>query len=385
MTAQLITLPLWQKLAAIAAVVTLGLTVAVGVVAYGRARSVVVTPKSPTITQDNSPQPSPTPDPDRDRVIALLGYGGGQHAGGRLTDTMILAVIQPKQQRVILVSLPRDIWVELPLKPTELVGSKLNSAYSYGLDTRRYLERPPEFTGNAGGGQLAKYAIKQVTGIQPEYFVAVDFEGFVKAIDNFGGVTVNVARPFIDEWYPIEGKENDTCEKSPEELAAVATLSGTLAEQAFPCRYEKLEFLAGRQQMDGATALKYVRSRHSNQDGGDLGRAARQRAVVVALKDKIFKLEAVPKLPGLLTTLSWHVSTDLPLAEWDDWLQRADDLQHYHITSLVIDDKTQLKASKSSDGQFILVPRQGDWSAVQAWLQSELASPPASDSATQLQ
>ena len=76
--------------------------------------------------------------------------------------------------------------------------------------------------------------------------------------------------------------------KTDEEIKAIeATMSGDKLDQQFNCRYENLHFDKGIQHMDGTTALKYARSRHSNMDGGDFNRAERQKLVVTAIRDKI--------------------------------------------------------------------------------------------------
>ena len=71
-------------------------------------------------------------------------------------------------------------------------------------------------------------------------------------------------------------------------------------QDAFPCRYEHLHFNTGVQHMDGKTALKYVRSRHALQDGGDFGRASRQQRFLSAVKDKVLSVTFIPKIVPLM-------------------------------------------------------------------------------------
>src|SRR5690606_22235607 len=141
---------------------------------------------------------------------------------------------------------------------------KLNAAYQIGSSDKNYSRKLPQFTGAAGGGELAKYAVSKILGQPVQHFVALSFAGFTKSIDVLGGVQVRVNNTFDDYWYPIEGEEDNSCGRSEEDIAALtATLSGNLLEQSFPCRYEHLHFDAGVTPMDGETALKFVRSRHS--------------------------------------------------------------------------------------------------------------------------
>ena len=108
---------------------------------------IVVVPNRPEII---TPTVS-TPDPDRSFSVLLLGFGGPGHEGPFLTDSIILARVNPKLESVDLISVPRDLWVSLPISDTATHSAKINSFYTVGLDNRRYPEKYPEFTGPAGG------------------------------------------------------------------------------------------------------------------------------------------------------------------------------------------------------------------------------------------
>src|SRR5258708_37496057 len=200
--------------------------------------------------------------------IVLLGYGGGNHDGAYLTDSMIAIHIDPKAKKVFLISIPRDIWIKISTNGTDGSYSKINAAYEIGLDDSGYPNKQKQFTGANGGGRLAEYVVSQVTGLPIDYFFGMDFSGFTHTIDTLGGVNITVEKTFDDYQYPIEGKETDSCGHSDTEIASLsaqlASTSGTLTElDAFPCRYEHLHFDTGEQHMNGITTLKYVRSRHS--------------------------------------------------------------------------------------------------------------------------
>lgn len=321
--------------------------------------------QSAVVTTDTLPEPaapnatpSPTPDPLGPYSILLLGYGGPGHDGGALTDTIILAYIQPRKESIHLISLPRDIWVNLPLLPNnQTKGYKINAAYAIGRDPRQYKERPTEFTGDGGGGSLAKYAVKQITGIEPTYFMAVNFFAFEQAIDELGGIAVRVSQGFDDPYYPLAGEEKNACGKSEEEIAALsATLSGDLLNQQFNCRYEHLYFDAGLQEMDGVTALKFVRSRHSNQAGNDFSRAERQQAVIEATKQKIITLNFLPKIMPLLQSLARNLETDIDATTLSSLLSKAPEIEKYSVHRVVLSENNVLKASRSPDGQYVLLP-----------------------------
>jgi LCP family protein required for cell wall assembly len=188
----------------------------------------------PLITNLSAPTPTPTP---YFHNVALLGYGGGKHEGGALTDSMIVARIDDRAQKIYLISIPRDIWIPLPLgKGGEMVPQKINAAYAYGLDDTTYPGKTSKYKSSAGGGlALAKYALSSVIGEPIDHSVSVSFASFTALIDQLGGITITRNFPFLDEWYPIDGKENELCDNKEEDLPQlVATLSGRLLEKEFP-------------------------------------------------------------------------------------------------------------------------------------------------------
>ncbi len=373
----------------IAAAIGIGLgilvTVAVVIFALTSYQRVFVSTKEPTATTPaSSPLPSPTPDPLAPFGVLLLGFGGPNHDGGYLSDTMIVAYVQPRVQKISLISLPRDLWVNLPITETEVKPFKINAAYAIGRDDRHYPHKPVAYTGPGGGGAMAKTVVSDVTGLPIKYFVAVSFEGFVKSIDVLGGVKIKVPVTFDDPFYPIEDKKADTCGISPEELAQrTATLSGQKLEQSFACRFEQLHFDAGTQVMDGATALKYARSRHSPQSGGDYARSARQKAMLVAVRDQVLSVGFLPKLVPFISKLTYDMQTDIELSTIQEWIANAAEYQQYAITQIEVTDKNAVRAAQSADRQYILEPTSGafNWSSIHDYIQTQLqASPSATPS-----
>lgn len=323
-----------------------------------RYQKIVVTPNSEIKI---SPLPTPTPDPNKPFSVLLLGYAGYGHDGGFLTDSIILAKINPKLGEIDLISLPRDLWVKFPETVIASHSAKINSAYAVGIDDKKYPNKAIEFTGKAGGGELLKSLVFQVTGIKPDYFIAIDFSGFIKAIDRLGGININIPMTFDDEFYPLDIGATDTCGKSEVEIMALtATLSGEKLDQAFACRYELLHLEKGIQHLDGATALKYARSRHSVSDGGDFNRSQRQKIVLEAVKKRIISLNFFSQIIPLVNTLSDHLTTDIDLSTMELYLLRASEYSQYIINSQAITDENYLMMGKSNDGQSILIPKLGE-------------------------
>jgi LCP family protein required for cell wall assembly len=319
--------------------------------------------------------PTPTLAPERtERNYLLMGYGGGGHSGGKLTDTMIVVAIRPENKRITLISLPRDLWVPLPISEPPSWW-KLNAAYAIGSDDRNYRNKPAEYTGAQGGGALASKVVSQFTNLQIDGYVTVNFATFISTVNLVNGISVPVERTFDDYQYPIEGEENNTCGKSPEELLGIeATASAEQAEKLFGCRYEHLHFDKGTQQMDGETALKFARSRHSAQDGNDFGRSERQKRVIIALKDKLLTVQFLPKLPTFVADLIGKVETNLGLNDALEFLGKKDEYSSFEIRSLAVTDKNVLHSARSSTGQYVLQPRagEGNWNEIAQYIQDGL-------------
>jgi LCP family protein required for cell wall assembly len=336
---------------------------------YGK---IVVKPNVVKINPATSPTATPTPDPLAPYAILLMGYGGGTHEGGLLTDSMMVVKIEPKNQKITMISIPRDLWVPVSVSGETTVNSKINAAYAIGSDDKKYPNKLTEFTGIAGGGEMAKVVASKVVGFKIDYFAALDFNGFVKIIDILGGISVNVPRTFDDPWYPIENGigigNTDSCGKSNEEINALtATMSGDKLEQQFTCRYEPLHFDKGMQHMDGVTALKYARSRHSPTEGGDFRRAERQRQVILAIKDKVINIGFITKVIPTIKTLTKNIKTDVNFTKMSELLGNALDLTKYIITPVALTDQNVLVDATSADGQFILIPRTGENNWDEIW------------------
>lgn len=298
------------------------------------------------------PTPSPTfaPLPKTSSFnFLLLGYGGAGHEGGSLTDSMIVVHIDTENKKAALISIPRDLWI-----PS--LNDKINAAYAKT--------------------NTAKDIVSQVTALPISYFVSVDFGGFVKIIDTLGGVSVNVPATFEDNFFPIPGKENDTCGKSGDEVNALKVkYSGFDLEKQFICRYEQIHFDKGVVQMNGSDTLKFVRSRHSNTSGGDFARSQRQFAVLNGLKDKLISFSAAGKITSIINTLFKMVRADLGKDQILELLQIAGDPKSYQIKEIHITDTNVLTNQVGPQKQFILVPRTGtgNWSGIQNFIKAELS------------
>ncbi len=333
-------------------------------------------------SRNATPTPSATPEPGL--TVLMMGRGGAGHDGGALSDTIVVARILETQKRIILLSLPRDLWVNIPYKGTDGVMGKINSAYAIGIDAHNYAGKADKYTGANGGGTLAKDVVGSITGLSIDKYVTVDFSGFEQAVSSIGGVDLTVDKAFTDFEYPIAGREDLDCAT----YTANASPSGTISEadlaangkldvntlpelpKAYPCRYELLHFDAGKQHLDGPTALKYVRSRHSNEDGNDFSRSRRQKILLQAVADRLFSIGAITKIPTFFSTLRSHLDTDLSTAEIISMLPKAQEYRGFQITSLTLSTDNYLGQGYTADGQFQLFPLTGvqSYDPIKAWV-----------------
>lgn len=313
------------------------------------------------------------PEATNDINILLLGFGGEGHSGGNLTDSITLANINPTKKTINLISIPRDLYVGIPIDWDTERNFKINSAYAIGGDERTYPNKKPEFRGNAGRGNLVKYVVGKVTGMPVKYFISVNFTKYKEVIDLLGGIEINNQYPFEDKFYPVKGLENETCGIAPDLIAEYhAKYSGFELEKQFTCRYEVLKFDKGLVKLDGETALKYVRSRHSDTYGGDFYRSERQHAVLIGLKDKILSLNMLNKANPIFQRLAESISTDIEIGTIEEMLKPLGNIKDYSINHLYLTDQNVLTNSKSNMGAYILIPREGEgnYSGIQNYIKT---------------
>lgn len=314
-----------------------------------------------------------TPVPEKNEyVFALVGYGGEGHDGAYLTDSILLIHVNFKKKLITLISVPRDIWVPVSTKSGEPFGLKINAVYQLGFFPQTY---PDAKTKKDDEIYLFKEAIKSITNLQVDYYISIDFNGFVKAVDLLGGVEIDVKKTFDDYVYPIAGKETDLCNYPEDKLSEIdARLATEEPQIVFPCRYEHLHFEKGLQTMDGKTALKYVRSRHGFEDGGDFGRASRQQEFLLAFKKKIFSIQSIPNILNMAETLAPYIQTDIPPEVITKFIKNALLLQHGNIERIILSEDNVLASSYSEERGYILIPKDKNkkWKSVHEYVQMKI-------------
>jgi len=272
--------------------------------------------------------------------ILLLGAGGANHAAPDLTDSLIFASIELKGGETVLLSIPRDIWVDS-------MKAKINTAYHWGEEKKK-----------GGGLILAKATVSEILDQPVHYAILLDFQGFVKAIDLVGGIDIDVERAFDDYKYPIPGMED----AEPEEL-----------------RYEHIHFEKGLQHMDGERVLKYIRSRYAEgEEGTDFARSKRQQKMLLAFKNKVFSVKTFlnpKKIKELVEVFGDSIDTDIKEGEYPEFFKLALKLDQNKLKTVVLNEDLLYNPPKSEyDGQWILVPKSGNWQEVQECVKSLISN-----------
>ena len=307
----------------------------------------------------------------------FLGYGGAGHDGGNLSDVVMLANLNPEKRQITIISIPRDLWVDVPVRSDIKEGHKINAAYAIGSDDKKFGMKEPQYRGEHGGGTMAKKVISEVTGLSINNYAGVDFESFKKIIDILGGVEVDVPVTFNDYFYPIKSLENETCGFSSVKIAEVhAKYSGFELEKQFKCRYEHLHFDKGINKMDGESALKFVRSRHSMEDGGDFARSRRQQRLILAVKEKLLSSSFFNNSEKLYSEFGNLIKTDLDLANFKNFYTLINPPDDYKIKFISLSTENVLLSSKSLNGQYILIPKNGEgvWTGIHSYINQELST-----------
>jgi len=171
--------------------------------------------------------------------------------GAPRSDTMILLTIDPLTKTAGMMSIPRDMWVNIP----GFGYSRINTAYSSGEGNKL----------PGGGPGLAVKTVEQFIGVPIQYYAQIDFYTFIQFIDLIGGVDVySDQRLVLDPIGPGKDKLVITC--------------------------------CGMRTLNGEKALAYARTRHT--EGGDIDRAKRQQKVILGIRNKVLDPQNFPILLG---------------------------------------------------------------------------------------
>jgi LCP family protein required for cell wall assembly len=225
------------------------------------------------------------------------------------TDTMILLTLDPVNHTAGMLSIPRDLWVSIP----GYNYARINTAYMLGEANKE----------PGGGPALAMKTVEELLGVPIDYYAQIDFEAFIRFIDEIGGVKINVAEKIkVDPITP--GKKNNTVTLKP-----------------------------GLQTLTGELALAYARARKTQ--GGDFDRAQRTQQVIMGIRNQVLREDMVPVLVSkagiLYNQLASGIHTNLTLdqALRLGWL--AVQIPDGQIKQGIIGPPDQVSFAKSPDGE----------------------------------
>jgi LCP family protein required for cell wall assembly len=278
--------------------------------------------------------------------ILLLGRGGGDHDGPDLTDSMILDSVDPVNHTSTLISIPRDLWVNIP----GAGAMKINASWETG--EFKYLGKVESGSTNPkaiqAGYNEVDQTVKSVLGVHIDYNVLVNFQAFQQAVGAVGGVTVNVPTDLVDPTMAWENNNNPV----------LAT--------------------AGVDNFNGIQALNYVRSRETT---SDFARAQRQRAVLLALKTKVETVGTLSnpiKIADLIDSFGNNVSTNLSIKDATRLFSIIKDIPDSKVSSVgLADSPNNYVTTGILAGQSIDLPTAGlfDYTAIQQFIRTQLKDP----------
>jgi LCP family protein required for cell wall assembly len=279
-------------------------------------------PGTPVVIQDaQTPLQvvgGPTPEPwDGASRVTLLVMGLDYRdwlagAGAPRTDSMILLTIDPLTRTAGMLSIPRDLWVTIP---GGFENNRINTAYSLG----------EQYKVPGGGPAQAMATVEALLGVPVDYYALVDFNAFIKFIDEIGGVKLDIPEKIKVD--PLG--DNNTRTLKP-----------------------------GVQNLTGSLALAYARVRKG--EGDDFGRAQRQQQVILAIRNQLIRPRMLPELiakaPILYNELASGIKTNLNLEQVIKLAWLAQQIPEEDINKGVIAPPEMVLLSKSAEGDDVLKP-----------------------------
>ncbi len=247
-------------------------------------------------------------------TVLLLGIDQrGEEQGPWRTDTMMLVTLDPTTLQAGVLSIPRDLWVPIP----GYTDNRINTAHFLG-----------DLYNHPGGGPaLAVETVEHNFGIPIDYYVRLNFQGFIDVVNLIGGIDIYVEQAIHDPDYPDHNYG-----------------------------YDPLYIEAGWHHFDGELALKYARTRHGS---SDFARARRQQQVLLAILERVTSLELLPQLatrtPEIYETLRTSIQTDLAPDQALALAALANDVDRGQIRFGVIDGSCTQNWTTPQGGQ-VLIP-----------------------------
>lgn len=257
------------------------------------------------------------PDWPIDRPVTFMFLGTDQRPEDPFakTDTIIVVRIDPESSSVVVVGVPRDICVDR----CDTEPYRINSVLFYE------------------GPENLRRRVGDLLGIRIDYHVIMNFDGFVRLVDFFGGVDIDVPRDIADFSYPNAADDG----------------------------FEPFLLTAGQQRLNGEVALKYVRTRWEDPEG-DFGRIQRQQDFLLAMKSQVLTPKLILQAPALIGQLADTFETNLPFGDMPSIAKLALGIPREAIVVVNIDyTDSRVYPAEGENGAQILMP---NVSRIQAYI-----------------
>ena len=263
--------------------------------------------------------------------LLFLGVAGNGSRGALLTDTIIIVNIDFDKKQAAVFSLPRDLWIQIPNSSNKI---KLNALYLFNNNNKSDFSKAKSFN-------LVQEKIEEITGLKINYVTIFDLVGFGKLVDAVGGINIYLSQEMIDPNLVNPHNTSEIFDLSP-----------------------------GWHYLDGATAIKFVRTRYS--PNGDFYRMNNQHLVIAALRDKIIQLSNVWNLMAWLkiyNSMNNHYISNLDFNTlWELFNSfkniKTGQIKYFSITNrppdnLLISSSVPGVYENATTSVFILLPRAG--------------------------
>ncbi len=318
--------------------------------------------------------------------ILLLGMrGADMPGGGNLADTIMVASIRPKENKVAMISIPRDLYVTVPGTQDK---QKINAVHAYG-----------EQKGDGQGMADMKTIISEVTGLPIHYAVRTDFAGFKQMIDAIGGIEITLSQPFdesqqfsqahvCDSFFTVPTGKFDT--KTKKYFSQTAKIYKTRVIASYPLCTAPANTLecggnftlpAGKQTLNGDKALCFARSRYTT---SDFERAKRQQEIIQLVKNKIMSagtLMDFNKVNGILDSLGNNVRTDMQAWELKSLYNLYAGMKDPQLYQRVMENSEEglLYNPPENGAGYILLPIGDNYDKIHDVVKNIFTLPPQSD------
>ena len=327
----------------------------------------------------------------RINVLLLAMRGAHDPNGGSLADSSMIVSLDPKDNKISYISIPRDLLVT----DIENTGSsKINAIYEQGVAKG----------GNAQGIADAEKKYGEVAGVPIDYTVVTNYDAFTAVVNAVGGVPINLKQPFEENaqfnqtgvcdgtYFTVPNGKYDTKTKKVHNPLTGAVI-GTRVTKSYPICTPAADALecsgdfklpAGQQTLDAATALCFARSRDNS---SDFDRAKRQQMILQALKTKALSIGTLTdfnKVNAIITGLGANVSTDLQAWEMKELytVYMALDKNNPTVIQRVPDeDPTQGLVYGKTDPTYgdVLMPVGDNYAKINEMVQNTFIDPPQTD------